>query len=50
VPAANSTWGGAWGPDGSYLYIAADTAIYRVRTKTGPQEGLPVQRASKTRS
>ncbi len=49
VPAANSAWGERE-ENGSYLYIAADTAIYRVRTKTGAQEGLPVQRASKTRS
>jgi gluconolactonase len=45
VPAANS----AWGEDvegGSYLYIAADTAIYRVRTTTrGP--AFPVARVSK---
>jgi gluconolactonase len=33
VPAANC----AWGDDGSSLYITADTAIYRVRTRTrGP--------------
>jgi gluconolactonase len=50
VPAANSAWGDDAGPEGSYLYIAADTAIYRVRVTTGAQEGLPIQRASKIRS
>jgi gluconolactonase len=49
VPAANSAWGEDLS-DGSYLYIAADTAIYRIRTSTRGQERLPIQRASKTRS
>jgi gluconolactonase len=49
VPAANSAWGEDLA-DGSYLYIAADTAIYRIRTSTRGQERLPIQRASKTRS
>jgi gluconolactonase len=50
VPTANSAWGEDWGSDGSYLYIAADTAIYRVPLTTRGQAGLPIQRASRTRS
>jgi gluconolactonase len=49
VPTANSAWGEDSG-DGSYLYIAADTAIYRIRTSTKGQAGLPIHRASNTRS
>ena len=49
APAANSAWGEDVA-DGSYLYIAADTAIYRIRTRTKGQAGLPIHRASKTRS
>lgn len=37
-------------PDGLDVDRNADTAIYRVRTSTKGQEGLPIQRASKTRS
>jgi gluconolactonase len=38
VPAANSAWGEDLEGGGSYLYLAADTAIYRVKTSTrGPR-------------
>jgi gluconolactonase len=50
VPVSNSAWGEDRGRDGAYLYIAADTAIYRVSVTTRAREGFPIHRASKIRS
>ncbi|HLE70034.1 MAG TPA: SMP-30/gluconolactonase/LRE family protein, partial [Vicinamibacteria bacterium] len=41
LPTANSAWGEDVAEGGSYLYIAADTAIYRIRLNTKGQAGLP---------
>ena len=41
LPTANSAWGEDVAEGGSYLYIAADTAIYRIRLNAKGQAGLP---------